>query len=279
MSLFISSLNSGSNGNCYYIANDREAILVDVGISCKETEKRMLSLGLSMNKVRAIFISHEHTDHIKGLAVISAKYQLPVFITQGTYQNSGLKLDASLTQWIRPNEAVRVGELLITSFPKKHDAADPQSFIIKGNGATVGVFTDIGKACSNVTHHFSQCDAAFLEANYDEDMLENGRYPIYLKNRIRSDEGHLSNKQALDIFTRFRPPFMTHLLLSHLSKDNNDPQLAQQLFQSSAQQTKIIVASREEASPVYTILPPPFSIPAKAKAKKAIKPKQLLLFE
>lgn len=279
MSLFISSLNSGSNGNCYYIANDNEAILVDTGISCKETEKRMLSLGLAMDKVRAIFISHEHTDHIKGLSVISSKYQLPVFITQGTYENSGLKLEESLIQWLKPNEPVQVGDLVTTSFSKKHDAADPQSFIVSGNGATVGVFTDIGRACPNLTRHFSLCDAAFLEANYDEDMLESGHYPAYLKNRIRGGHGHLSNRQALELFKKFRSPFMSHLLLSHLSKDNNDPHLAKRLFQSLALHTEIIVASRDEASPVYTIMPPPAVVSSKAKKAKAIKPKQLLLFE
>ena len=253
MALQITSLNSGSNGNCYYIGNDTEAVLIDAGISCRETEKRMQSLGLSMQKVKAIFISHEHSDHINGLSVIARKYALPVFITPDTYTKSGQQISSSSLQWLKAYESVLVGNISVTAFPKKHDAADAHSFIIYCHGITVGVFTDIGEACSNVTHHFKQCHAAFLESNYDETMLENGKYPVYLKNRIRGSHGHLSNKQALEIFTAHRSPFMSHLLLSHLSKDNNDPMLAKQLFESHALQTKIIVASRYEATEVYTI--------------------------
>lgn len=253
MSLFITSLNSGSNGNCYYIGNDTDAILVDAGISRKETEKRMNLLGLSMKKVKAIFVSHEHTDHIKGIAGLAERYSLPVFITGKTLSNSSIPLREELTNDIIAHTPVVIGSLVVTAFPKHHDAADPHSFIISCNNITVGVFTDIGIACNQVTNYFSQCHAAFLEANYDEELLENGRYPLFLKNRIRGGEGHLSNLEALKIFTTHRPSFMTHLLLSHLSKDNNDPQLAKQLFEQHAGNVEIIVASRFEQTPVFEI--------------------------
>ena len=256
MALQITSLNSGSNGNCYYVANETEAVLIDTGISCKETEKRMQSIGLSMQKVKAIFISHEHTDHIKGLPVIAAKYHLPVFITKGSYNNSGLSLSPGSLNWLKCGDVVSIGSLCITSFSKQHDAEDPHSFMVTDNGVNVGVFTDIGSCCSKVSSYFIKCHAAFLEANYDETMLENGRYPLFLKNRIRGGQGHLSNRQALEIFTTHRPPYMSHLLLAHLSKDNNDPLLVQQLFESQARQTKIIVASRYQSSQVYSIVAP-----------------------
>ena len=274
MALQITSLNSGSNGNCYYIGNEAEAVLVDAGISCRETEKRMTALGLSMQSVKAIFISHEHSDHINGLPVIARKYSLPVFITPNTYAKCGQQLPPSSLQWLKAHESIWVGELCITAFPKKHDAADANSFIISSHGITVGVFTDIGEACDNVTHHFKKCHAAFLESNYDEEMLENGRYPVYLKNRIRGSYGHLSNKQALDIFITHRPPFMSHLFLSHLSKDNNDPVLAQQLFEAHALNTKIVVASRYEATAVYEIS----DIAVALKKVIALKPVQMALF-
>lgn len=274
MALQITSLNSGSNGNCYYIGNDTEAVLVDAGISCRETEKRMNGLGLSMQKVKAIFISHEHSDHINGLPVIAKKYSLPVFITPNTYAKTGQQLPPSTLQWLKAHEPVWVGRLCVTAFPKKHDAADANSFIITCNGITVGVFTDIGEACSNVSYHFTKCHAAFLEANYDEEMLENGRYPYYLKNRIRGSFGHLSNKQALDIFTRHRPPFMSHLLLSHLSKDNNDPMLALGLFEAHARNTKVVVASRYEATELYSI----GENGRLATGTQALKPVQMALF-
>lgn len=253
MSLFIASLNSGSNGNCYYVGNGKEAVLVDAGISCRETERRMARLGLSMSKVKAIFISHEHSDHINGIQVLAKKYNLPVYITQRTLQNCGLSLDWQLVHSFTAYHAVQIGDLYITAFPKFHDAAEPHSFVIDCHDTRVGVFTDIGIACQHVISHFSKCHAAFLEANYDDELLEKGRYPYHLKRRIRGGKGHLSNRQALEVFINYRPRFMTHLLLAHLSRDNNRPELVHELFSSHAGETEIIVASRYEETAVYHI--------------------------
>src|ERR1700761_23466 len=221
MSLFITSLNSGSNGNCYYIGNDREAVLIDAGISCRETERRMARLGLSMSKVKAIFISHEHSDHINGVTLLAKKYQLPVYITTPTLVGGRLNIEHHLVCSFVAFKAIAIGDLLVTAFPKFHDASNPHSFIIAFRDIKVGVFTDIGVACENVIKHFSQCHAAFLEANYDDEMLDAGGYPYHLKRRIRSGHGHLSNKQAAELFVTYKPAYMTHLLLSHLSKNNN----------------------------------------------------------
>jgi phosphoribosyl 1,2-cyclic phosphodiesterase len=252
MSLFITSLNSGSNGNCYYIGNGNEAVLVDVGISCRETEKRMKQLGLSMKTVKAIFVSHEHGYHIKGVSVLANKYNIPVYITSITAKHGPI-LIKHLAKEFKANEPVSIGGLLVTAFTKKHDAADPHSFIVTCNNVTAGVFTDIGIACTEVINYFKQCHAVFLESNYDEELLENGRYPLHLKNRIRGGHGHLSNRQALELFITHRPPFMTHILLSHLSKENNTPEIAEQLFNGHANDIAIITASRYQATPVYHI--------------------------
>lgn len=243
MSLFIASINSGSNGNCYYIGNHEEAVLVDVGISCREVEKRMKRLELSMDRVKAIFISHEHSDHIKGVEVLSRKYQLPVYITTSTLLYSGLKIHPQLTHPFKAYEPITIQALSVTAFPKFHDASDPHSFIIESNGIKIGVLTDIGSNCAHVIKNFKQCHAAFLETNYDERMLEEGGYPYYLKKRIRSDKGHLSNDQALELFLKHKPKFMSHVLLSHLSKSNNCPNLALELFQKHAGTTTVVVAS------------------------------------
>jgi phosphoribosyl 1,2-cyclic phosphodiesterase len=253
MSLFITSLNSGSNGNCYYIGNETEAILVDAGISCAEIEKRMKRLGLSMQKLKAVFISHEHTDHISGVRVLSKKYKLPVYITHTTYRFGGLRLEKNLVTPFTAHQPINIGHLSVTAFPKFHDAADPYSFIISCNKINVGVFTDIGTPCENLVHHFKQCHAAFLEANYDDTMLEKGRYPHFLKNRIRGNKGHLSNKQALDLFTKHRPSFMSHLFLSHISKNNNCPTLVEKLFNEHANGVQMIVASRYQETAVHHI--------------------------
>jgi phosphoribosyl 1,2-cyclic phosphodiesterase len=266
MPLSIASLNSGSNGNCYYIGNEEDAILIDAGISCRETERRMMQLGLSPKKIRAIFISHEHSDHIRGLPVLARKYQLPVYITPATHRSCGnLSAPGHLSIPFFALQPVCIGELEITAFPKFHDAADPHSFVIECSGTTVGVFTDIGNACANLTSYFKRCHAAFLEANYDDELLEKGRYPYFLKTRIRGGYGHLSNQQALELFQAHRPEFMTHLLLSHLSRDNNNPQLVSELFSNHANGVEIIVASREAASRVYRIngaFPPKTEEPA-----------------
>ncbi len=253
MSLFIASLNSGSNGNAYYIGNHSEAILVDAGISCRETERRMERLGLSMERVKAIFISHEHGDHIRGVSVLSKKYNLLVYITPATLKNSGFKLADEFNKKFTGGESIAIGELQITPFKKFHDASDPHSFIVESKGIKIGVFTDLGVVCAELSHYFKQCHAAFLEANYDEDMLENGRYPFHLKNRIRNGHGHLSNKQSLELFLEHKPAFMSHLLLSHLSKNNNSPELVYQLFLQHAGNTHIVIASRDEETNVFEI--------------------------
>lgn len=253
MSLFVASLNSGSNGNCYYVANHHEAVLIDAGISCRETELRMRRLNLDMKKVKAIFISHEHSDHIKGVAGISKKYKLPVYVTLSTLEHRRLCVKGSLIFPFKAYEPVTVGQLTVTGFPKFHDATDPHSFVVANETVKVGVFTDIGVACHHVVHHFKQCHAAFLEANYDEHLLETGRYPLHLKKRIRSEIGHLSNTQALELFSKHRPSFMSHLFLSHLSKENNSPVVVERLFKPVAGDTSIVIASRYKETKVFPI--------------------------
>lgn len=261
MSLFITSLNSGSNGNCYYVGNSEEAVLIDAGISCREIEKRMKRLGLTMGKVKAVFVSHEHSDHIKGIQTLVQKYKLPVYITDDTLTSGGLSLEKQYVSSFTAYNPITIGGLSVTAFPKYHDASDPHSFIICCNGITIGVFTDIGRPCEHVIKHFQQCHAAFLEANYDEELLEKGRYPYYLKRRISGGQGHLSNSQALELFTTYRPRWMSHLFLSHLSKDNNDPLLVRDMFSSCAGSTEIIVASRYGETAVYTVGQPANILP------------------
>jgi phosphoribosyl 1,2-cyclic phosphodiesterase len=272
MSLFIASLNSGSNGNCYYVGNGQEAVLIDAGISCRETEKRMKRLGLSMDKVKAIFISHEHGDHIAGVTVLAKRYQLPVYITHPTLTQGRLVIEKEKIKSFIAHQPVMIGSLSITAFRKFHDASDPHSFMISSGSVNVGVFTDLGVCCEQLVGHFQKCHAAFLEANYDVEMLEKGGYPYHLKQRIRGGEGHLSNEQALKLFLDHRPTHMSHLLLAHLSKNNNDPKLVEDLFNQHAGNTKIVIASRYKETDVYHItsegIPVPFRLHRKPVVKK-----------
>jgi phosphoribosyl 1,2-cyclic phosphodiesterase len=278
MSLYISSLNSGSNANCYYVGNHTDAVLIDAGLSCRETERRMLKVGLEMEKVRAIFISHEHADHITGVAGLSKKYQLPVYITPTTLQHSNIPLEEDRVFSFSHNKTVRIGSLSVLPFRKHHDGVDPHSFTVSYHGAQVGVITDIGFACKQVIKHFGNCQAVFLESNYCDNMLQNGNYPYHLKKRISGDEGHLSNAQALELFQQYRSASLKLLILSHLSKNNNKPELVEELFRPHAGNTEIVVASRYEPSPVYFIEGNTISISPSIKGRPARNEKQLSLF-
>lgn len=255
MSVEVCAIASGSNGNCYYVGNDTEAVLIDAGIACKEIESRMKRAGLSLQKVKAVFVSHEHTDHISGLPALAKKHGLPVYISEATLKSSRLWFEKSLLQHFTATEDVTVGELLIHPFSKLHDAADPFSFVVSHGGVHVGVITDIGRACDNVVSRFSKCHAVFLESNYDEQMLHKGRYPQMLKARIRNGFGHLSNTQALELFRKHRSPSLTHLFLSHLSYNNNCPKLVEELFAAHAGDVQMIVTSRSRETAVYNIAP------------------------
>lgn len=253
MSLQIASLNSGSNANCYYIGNENEAVLIDAGLSCRETEKRMKRLGLDISLVKAIFISHEHADHISGLQVLSKKHRLPVYITNNTLRNSRLEIAKELVYSFIHSEPVSIGELSVIPFSKSHDADDPHSFIVSGKNVHIGVITDIGYACKHVIKHFKLCDAVFLESNYCDQMLANGSYPLHLKNRISSKKGHLSNDQALELFLKHKPRDLQLLILSHLSQNNNRPDIVNKMFLENAKGVKIVVASRHEETELFSI--------------------------
>ncbi len=277
MSLQLASLNSGSNGNCYYVGTDTDAVFIDAGISCRETERRMQRLQLDINRVKAIIVTHEHSDHITGLTALSRKYQLPVYTTAGTAAGWTLPLEKENIVLRTAPDRFTVGGLDIILFNKFHDAAEPISVVVSRKGTHIGIFTDLGHACEELIHHFRQCHAAILESNYCETMLENGHYPLHLKKRIRSNKGHLSNDQALELFRSHRNAQLTCLLLGHLSQHNNSQEKVRQTFLPHAGSTHIEIASRHRETAVYTITADP-EIPFRSKPKPVLPAAQLKLF-
>jgi phosphoribosyl 1,2-cyclic phosphodiesterase len=142
MSIRIASLNSGSNGNAYFVECGNNAVLIDAGLSCRETEKRMKRLGLRMENIQALFITHEHSDHIRGVEGIARKFNLPVYITEQTFKASRLGIPKPLLHHFRSYEPIQLGSISVSAFPKQHDAIDPHSFIVEAQGITIGVLTE-----------------------------------------------------------------------------------------------------------------------------------------
>lgn len=217
---------SGSNGNCYYVGNEEEAILIDAGLSFKQLLGRMVSKGIDPRKVKALFVTHEHGDHIRGARVLSKRLDVPVYMTTGTFRGAFKTWKPLSFTAIEAMECIQIGDFTVWPVSKQHDASDPVSFRIDYQGISIGVFTDIGTPCDRVRHHLRQCHALFLETNYDHDLLMNGPYPYYLKSRISSDVGHLSNLQAYDLLSACAHPDLQCVFLSHLSAENNTPETA-----------------------------------------------------
>lgn len=258
--LFIASICSGSNGNCYYVGTETDAILIDAGASFSEISRRMNTLGLCPSKLRGIFVSHEHTDHVRGLELVAHRWNLPIWGTKKTLLRCRLGRSVHRGVAIEPGDWMGVGSLGVFPFRKKHDAVDPVSFVVEHGGVRVGVFTDIGRCCEALIHAFKTCHAVFLESNYCEEMLANGSYPYHLKHRISGGYGHISNTEALALFREHRSPHLSHLLLAHLSGNNNCPDRALQTFMPYSHGVEVVVASRYACSPVFRIAPPAGSL-------------------
>lgn len=240
-------LASGSRGNATYLSDGHTAILIDAGLSGIEIQRRMAAKGLDPACLDAILVSHEHTDHIKGVGVLSRRFGLEVYISEGTRQASQSAL-GNLTE-VRAfscGHAFSIGNMTIHPFSISHDAADPAGFTIGCNGCKVGVATDLGIATGVVKTHLQACDALILEANHDPQMLIDGPYPWPLKQRIRGRSGHLSNDDAALLLEALHHDRLAHVVLAHLSEENNTPDKARQAVGTvlNGAPTKLHVASQ-----------------------------------
>ena len=225
-SLAVCTLASGSKGNATYISDGNTSILVDAGLSGIEIKRRLASQNLAPNDLDAIIVSHEHTDHVRGVGILSRRYKLPVYINHQT-QKAALQL-GSLHEVI-PFECgttFNIRNLTIHPFSISHDAQDPAGFTIGQNGTTIGIATDLGIATAMVKEHLKHCELLILEANHDPTMLETGPYPWPLKQRIKSRTGHLSNPASKNLLAELQHENLQHIILAHLSEINNTPQKA-----------------------------------------------------
>ncbi len=225
------SIASGSSGNCIYAGDDRTHILLDTGISLKRTESALNAHGLSVSDISAICVTHEHSDHVRALGIFARRCGVPVYATPGTI-DAILKdrtlgdFDKELLVPVQPGESFRVGELLVEPFPIWHDAAQPVGYRVGDGKKTLAVATDMGHYDESIVEALQGLSAVLIEANHDIRMLEAGPYPYYLKRRILGDRGHLCNENCGKLLCRILNDGMEHILLGHLSQENNYPDLA-----------------------------------------------------
>jgi len=225
------SIGSGSSGNCYYFGNTLHGILIDAGISSKTIRKELKQIGVDFSQILGIFVTHDHHDHIKSIGTLGERFHIPVYATAKTHDaidhSYGMtqKLSGS-KRFLENGQEVKVGDFCISSFPVSHDGTDNGGFFIKYMSHGIMVATDLGCVNGHINDYMTQSDIVILEANYDMDMLKNGRYPYYLKKRILSDTGHLGNQEAGIFLAENWHPEMKHIYLCHLSNDNNHPELA-----------------------------------------------------
>lgn len=225
------SIASGSSGNCIYVGSDATHLLVDVGISGKRTESGLNLLGLTGEDIDGILVTHEHADHINGLGVMVRKYGIPIYATRGTIEairnmESVGRIDESLFHEVREDEKLVIKDLTVNPMKISHDAAQPVAYRVSYGRKKVAICTDLGHFTDYTVDCLRGMDALLLEANHDVNMLQVGAYPYYLKQRILSDKGHLSNENSGRLLSRVLHDGLQAILLGHLSKENNLPELA-----------------------------------------------------
>lgn len=230
--LTLAVLASGSSGNCTYVGDGRTGVLVDCGLSTRRIHQALEARGLQDAPIDAVLITHEHSDHIGSARVLSNKLKrrfgrtVPFYMTRGTHEGAREGCLPEAVAFCTAGETFQVGHLAIHPFPVPHDVLDPVAYRVQAGPLSVAVVTDLGRPTALVARQLRQCDAAVLEFNHDEELLLQGPYPWHLKQRIRSNHGHLSNGQACDLLRDSLSDRLRHLVLAHLSDENNRPALA-----------------------------------------------------
>lgn len=220
-------LGSGSKGNATFVEAGATRILIDAGFSGIEVARRLADIGIDINTISALLVTHEHGDHIRGIQVLSRRFSLPVYVSEATLAAAGNSL-AKIVEFrqIEAGHPFKHQELTIHPFAVSHDAADTLGFVVSNNGRSVGYCTDTGAVSHLMRHHLGGCNGLVLECNHDLEMLKNGGYPPLLQQRIRSKSGHLTNSEAANFLVELIHAGLEHVVLAHISETNNTHALA-----------------------------------------------------
>ena len=254
------TLASGSRGNAIYLAAGRSALLIDAGLSGREIERRLRRQNLDPHDIKAILVTHEHSDHIRGVGILARRYDLPVYMTALTHQAAQDAIGRlPACHYFRPGAEFSLADFHIHPFALSHDAADPVGFIFSRNGSRIGVATDLGVVTGLVEERLKGCDLLLVEANHDNATLTAGPYPWHLKQRIRSRSGHLSNGETGALLRKLAHPNLRQIILGHLSDTNNSPQMARQTVEDALASGSIPIytAHQDYPSPVFRVPPEP----------------------
>lgn len=256
MSLTFCTLASGSKGNCIYVSAGEQAVLIDCGLSARETVRRLEARGLSPHSVKAIIITHEHSDHVRGVRVLSKRLRIPALATEATWA-AAKDTDSVRYVPMSAGRALEMAGIKVHPFSVPHDAADPVGLVLSVGGVSLGVATDLGAPTRLVRQRLAGCAALVLEHNHDAAMLAEGSYPPWLKQRVRSAQGHLSNDQGAELLAELAHQGLKQVVLAHLSEQNNLPELARRAAQERltgcGSKAGLWVASQEQSSDVFKI--------------------------
>ena len=254
-----SVLGSGSKGNCTLVESGSTRLLIDNGFSGKEIVGRLADLGVAPETLTAIVITHEHDDHVKGIGVLARRLNLPVYANASTHRAAERRVGTlPKRQEFGVGEAFVVDDLQIHPFSVSHDTADPVGFVVSNGVSSLGYCTDTGKITQLIRHHLQKCQALVLEANHDVQMLQEGPYPLPLKQRVLSSRGHLANGDSVALAARLAEDRLQVLALAHLSEINNHPDLVLQEVRrqlSGFGTLQVLLASQWQAGPLLEILP------------------------
>ncbi|AKL97330.1 metal-dependent hydrolase, beta-lactamase superfamily I [Clostridium aceticum] len=262
MTTYFCSLASGSSGNCHFLTNEEEHLLIDAGLSGKKIQGRLQEVGFDAKSITGILVSHEHNDHICGVGVLSRRFNVPIYANEATWEAMKDKIGNIASENIKLFETEKpffIGKLKVLAYSTSHDAAEPVGFTFESSHAKISVATDLGFVNKGIIDKIKNSNLVVLEANHDEDMLKAGSYPYYLKRRILSDIGHLSNEAAGNAIVDLVKKDVKNVLLAHLSKENNFPELAMITVKGILQRHEINIgedvsidlAYRDKASTVY----------------------------